>query len=384
MKIKKYIAANIQEGKNRIFEELGEDAIILSTRSINQPDGSGENVVEIVAAVDPNTASANQSSGGIEIFRDKPIDKLPDVDNDDIIQRQLNKLFTEINQLQNQIFELTETVRFKNISALSPNARKLYKILLDSGISENMVLNTIIRLNINDTNVNIYDSIKEAGKIILEKIKFGDHVEKKDEKQIIGFVGSTGSGKTTALIKLAIVCKLVFEGQVLIISADNITIGGADQLQSYSSIAGIQFRSVNSNSELHNIINKEQEYNYIFIDSAGAGQHNYDNIEEVNSILKGVEFNHKYLVMQSNLSKSATKSTLSVFKKWRPTSIILTKIDETLQFGELIEALNTALIPISYFSTGQTIPDDIEHGDKRKLLELLLPELQKRDDDEAK
>lgn len=382
MKIKKYIAANIQEGKNRVIDELGEDAIILSTRTIVNPESS-ESAVEIVAALDTNAQRSDEyCSAKSEAITAKTIDKLPDTDSDDIVQRQLNKLFTEINQVQNQLFELTEIVRFKNISALSPNARNLYKILLDNGLSENMVLNTIIRLNINDGSINLYDSIKEAGKLILERIKFGDVIERKGEKQIIGFVGSTGSGKTSVLIKLAIICKLVFEGRVLIISADNIKIGGADQLQSYASIAGIQFRAVNSNEELRAVINKESEYDYIFIDSAGAGYHNISAIDDVNKIIDNVDFTHKYLVMQANLSKNSIKNTINTFKKWKPTSIILSKIDETIRYGEVVEGISTATIPLSYFSIGQNIPDDIEQAEKRKLLELLLPELQRKEEDE--
>lgn len=382
MKIKKYIAANIQEGKNRVIDELGEDAIILSTRTIVNPESS-ESAVEIVAALDTNAQRSDEySSAKPEAITAKTIDKLPDTDSDDIVQRQLNKLFTEINQVQNQLFELTEIVRFKNISALSPNARNLYKILLDNGLSENMVLNTIIRLNINDGSINLYDSIKDAGKLILERIKFGDVIERKGEKQIIGFVGSTGSGKTSVLIKLAIICKLVFEGRVLIISADNIKIGGADQLQSYASIAGIQFRAVNSNEELLATIKNESEYDYIFIDSAGAGYHNISAIDDVNKIIENVDFTHKYLVMQANLSKNSIKNTINTFKKWKPTSIILSKIDETIRYGEVVEGISTATIPLSYFSIGQNIPDDIEQAEKRKLLELLLPELQRKEEDE--
>jgi len=34
------------------------------------------------------------------------------------------------------------------------------------------------------------------------------------------------------------------------------------------------------------------------------------------------------------------------------------------------------MIPISYFSSGYTIPDDIEQAERKMLMELFLPELQ--------
>jgi len=194
MKIKKYIAANIQEGKNRIFEELGENAVILSVRSIPNSDNIDDMLVEIIAAIEPN-ANSNKSPlkyNSDSIITNAP-EQFPAIDETDNIQHQFNRLFNEVDQLKSQIYELTEIIRFKNISALSPNARKLYKILLDSGISENMSLNTIIRLNINDTNINIREIVRDAGKILLERINFGDVIEKKEKQQIIGFIGSNGS-----------------------------------------------------------------------------------------------------------------------------------------------------------------------------------------------
>lgn len=374
MKIKKYIASNVQEGKDRVFRELGEDAIILSTRTINKLDGSGEGVIEIVAAIDENAAPPTVNPPKISA---KQSDHL---DNSEIGTQSQNfnvdKILNEIQELKSQLFELSEIVRFKNISSLSPVVRRLYRILLDSGITENLALNTIIRLNINDPQINLQEALLSAGKILLEKIQIANGLNKTQSMQTIAFIGSTGSGKTSALVKLAIICKLIFDSNVLIISADNIKIGGSDQLQAYSSIAGIQFRSISSSAEIQSVIQKESGYDFIFIDTAGTGQFNANNIDEINSLLHSVHIDHKFLVLQANLSRSAIITAINMFKKLKPTSIILSKTDETTNYGELVEALNSSAIPISYFSTGQNIPDDIEQAERKKLLELLLPEIQ--------
>ncbi len=374
MKIKKYIASNVQEGKERVFRELGEDAIILSTRTINKLDGSGEGVIEIVAAIDENATPP------IATHSKKQHNTSEHLDSSEIGSQSQNlnseKILNEIQELKSQLFELSEIVRFKNISSLSPVIRRLYRILLDSGITENLALNTIIRLNINEPQININDALFSAGKILLEKIQFGNVLSKSNSMQTVAFVGSTGSGKTSALVKLAIICKLIYDSNVLIISADNIKIGGADQLQAYSSIAGIQFRSISSADEIHNVIIKETGYDFIFVDTAGTCQFNANNIDEINLLLQGVHVDYKFLVLQSNLSRSAIVASLNMFKKLKPTAIILSKTDETTNYGELVEALNSSSIPISYFSTGQNIPDDIEQAERKKLLELLLPEIQ--------
>lgn len=373
MKIKKYIAANIQEGKERVYRELGEDAIVLSTRTINKLDGSGEGVIEIVAAIDENSINRTPVQDSSTNHTRTTLNK-NEIGNNNNHQHS-DHILEEIQGLRLQLSELSEIVRFKNISALAPNLRKLYKLLNDCGISENLTLNTIIRLNIIDTKINLKDYLLEAGKILLEKIQFGDVLQKKTSPQTIVFYGATGSGKTTALIKLAIICKLIYESRILIISADTIKIGGADQLQSYSSIAGIQFRALSSNSELHSTISKETDYDFIFIDTSGTGPFNSNNIIELSNIFANIHIDYRFLVLQANLNRSAINSTIQAFKRLKPTSIILTKIDEMLSYGELIESLYSANIPISYLSNGQNIPDDIEQADRKLLLELLLPDI---------
>ncbi len=374
MKIKKYIAANIQEGKDRVYRELGEDAIILSTRTINKLDGSGGEVIEIVAAIDENAPIHNQPISDKGVYANRiTLDKNEISSNTH--SQESDIILSEIQNLRNDLSSLSEIIRFKNISTLAPNIRKLYKLLSDSGISENLALNTIIRLNINNGSIDLKERLLEAGKLLLDRFQFDNVLEKKSHPQTIAFVGATGSGKTSTLVKLAIICKLIFESRVLIISADTVKIGGADQLQSYASIAGIQFRTLSSKSELLTTLNKEIDFDFIFVDTAGTGPFNSRNIDELYNLLSGVQFDYKYLVLQANLGRTAIHSVIKAFSKLKPSSLIITKLDETLSYGELVEALNSVQIPISYFSNGQNIPDDIEQADKKTFIELLLPEL---------
>lgn len=373
MKIKKYIASNIQEGKDRVYRELGEDAIILSTRTINKLDGSGGGLIEIVAAIDENAPIPFQSTPDNDTYIHTPLDKNEIGSKSNSQESQM--ILSEIQSLRQELSLLSEIIRFKNISALAPNIRRLYKLICESGISDNLALNTIIRLNINNTKVNLTECLLEAGKLLLERFYFDDVLQKKSTTQTVAFFGATGSGKTTTLVKLAIICKLIFESRVLIISADTIKIGGSDQLQSYSSIAGIQFRALSSKTELLNTLSKETEFDFIFVDTAGTGPFNTNNIDELSSLISEVQFDYKYLLLQGNLSRSAINSTIKAFQKLKPTSLIISKLDETLSYGELVESLNSVNLPISYFSNGQNIPDDIEQADRKTLIELLLPEL---------
>jgi flagellar biosynthesis protein FlhF len=375
MKIKKYIASTIQEGKDRVIRELGDDAIILSTRTVNRP-GSGEAaVIEIVAAIDENASpreTVREHSENIPATYEEEISEAnnPTPSNGFDLN---DRVFDEILELKSSIIELTEYIKYKNLSSFSPEIRSLYKMLLDADLSENLSLNTIIRMN-NSPKFKSISPARLAGEILTEKIKFSDSLTKPNEQKIICFFGPTGSGKTTTLVKLAIIAKLILEGQALIICADSVKIGGADQLQAYSSIAGIPYRYAFTNEDLKDAISKEHNADFIFIDTPGAGQFNNSIINEIENLLSGIRLDHKYLTLQSNYSKSALNSCIKMFKRLKPTSIILSKTDEAINYGEMTEALISGNIPISYFSTGQNIPDDIEQAEQDRFISMLLPD----------
>ena len=52
--------------------------------------------------------------------------------------------------------------------------------------------------------------------------------------------------------------------------------------------------------------------------------------------------------------------------------IILTKLDEAISFGVVLSVLRKVDASISYITTGQDVPDDIEIGNGRRIAQMLL------------
>ena len=52
--------------------------------------------------------------------------------------------------------------------------------------------------------------------------------------------------------------------------------------------------------------------------------------------------------------------------------IIFTKLDEAISFGVVFSVLKKVDASLSYITTGQDVPEDIEIGCGRKLAEMLL------------
>jgi flagellar biosynthesis protein FlhF len=71
--------------------------------------------------------------------------------------------------------------------------------------------------------------------------------------------------------------------------------------------------------------------------------------------------------------KSADLSrVVDSFEAFRPQRLIFTKLDETGSFGPILnESVRTGK-PLSFFTTGQRIPEDLEAATKSRVAELIL------------
>ena len=63
---------------------------------------------------------------------------------------------------------------------------------------------------------------------------------------------------------------------------------------------------------------------------------------------------------------------MNKFSKVEPDRIIFTKIDETGSLGMIINLLRDNNYSLSYITTGQSVPDDIERASSEILADLLF------------
>jgi flagellar biosynthesis protein FlhF len=52
--------------------------------------------------------------------------------------------------------------------------------------------------------------------------------------------------------------------------------------------------------------------------------------------------------------------------------VIFTKLDETVSYGTILNVLKSLNRPISFFTTGQNVPNDIEIASRARLAGLLM------------
>ena len=267
-----------------------------------------------------------------------------------------------------------DDVKYKFASSLSDTHAKMYKLLINAGLTEKYSLELLAKVSEIGFVGNARDMFFKARQLLTENILISEPLQSGNKRRVFLFIGPSGSGKTSALVKLAAVCNLVLKSNVLMVTSDNIKVGGADQLRTYASILGIPFKSVSNSADLANLIESESLRDIIFIDTAGKNPFNSDNIQELKFLAQSVKDIHTFLILNANMDIRTLDELFNIYKEVDPKDLILTKIDETKALGSVLSIVHKHKVPLAYCTNGQNVPEDIEPAEREILGKFVLPD----------
>ena len=192
------------------------------------------------------------------------------------------------------------------------------------------------------------------------------------KKKVIMFFGPTGVGKTTTMAKLGAIYALREDHTVSFVTLDNYRIAATEQLKKYAEIMKIPVHAVNDRKEFKQLIDREKS-EIILIDTSGRSHRNELKISEIKSFADLVEYDfEKILCVSANTKKADVMDIFKSFDKISFDSIIITKVDETSHIGNVIDIAERYKKPISYYTVGQEVPNDIVLADPDKLVNLMF------------
>ena len=189
---------------------------------------------------------------------------------------------------------------------------------------------------------------------------------------VVALIGPTGVGKTTTLAKLAANLKLKERHRVGLITLDTYRIAAVDQLKRYADIIGAPLRVVSGADDLREAAQSMSDCDFILIDTAGRSPRDTLKLNELRGILAAVEPDEVHLVLSATASEQCLELAVSRFGEIRTDKIIFTKLDEASNVGVVLNVVRKVNKSLSYFTTGQDVPDDIEEGKGRRLAELIM------------
>ncbi len=190
----------------------------------------------------------------------------------------------------------------------------------------------------------------------------------------IALIGPTGVGKTTTIAKLAANFKLREKKKVGLITIDTYRIAAVDQLRTYANIIGVPLHVIAGPADMPDALAKCAACDVILIDTAGRSQRDDPKLDQLNQYITSADPHEVHLVLSSTCTQSAMFDVIDRFSQIRVDRILFTKLDEAVTFGVLFNVARKVNKRLSYLTTGQEVPHQIEVGRSDRLASLVLGE----------
>ncbi|NKQ41348.1 MAG: flagellar biosynthesis protein FlhF [Sulfurovum sp.] len=288
----------------------------------------------------------------------------------------------EEEELVGEIVELkTQIENMKNLVSPAPASQKyienIKNIMFEKGLGKAWI-DKILKGISEDT---VLEDEQLLLSYILDEIddKLSVKAEDMSQSKMMMLIGSTGVGKTTTVAKLAARYALLLDRplRVALVNLDTFRVGAYEQLEHYAVQMQIEHIKVERVEEFETVLFELEGYDVILIDTAGISPY------DTGKLIKTIEFlqstgKHNIetsLVVSATAKRDDIVDIYEHFSFLDIDSAILTKFDETKKIGELFGFLIENDIPVSYISSGQSVPDDLELASKEKLMDRFMSEL---------
>jgi flagellar biosynthesis protein FlhF len=180
------------------------------------------------------------------------------------------------------------------------------------------------------------------------------------ETRTMAFIGPPGRGKTTSLVKIAMNMGIARRVPVRIYCAGAHCVGAQEQLARFAAILGASFQSCESLESLNLALNGEEWKGLALIDTPGISPGDQAEESELRSFFGSRPEIEKHLVLRADASSADMLRMVSRFSGMTPSRLLFTGTDEAVSVAPMIEALISGGVPATFGGTGQQIPDDIE------------------------
>jgi flagellar biosynthesis protein FlhF len=332
MKLRKFVADDMKDALTQIKRDLGPDAMIVATRPVRR--GLLGQGVEVTAAVDVDEAASKAPT---------PLSLVPkpSVSEADL-ERIMAPVRSELRSLRSHLRSLPQNDSDGLRKELSEMRRSIDGLRDQAPANDNQVaLSTLAARH---------------------QLAFASNA------RLVALVGMTGVGKTTTIAKLAAKSALVERRSVAIVTLDGYRVGGEDQMRAYADLIGVPLH-VATPAELAQLLPRLASFERIFIDTAGRSPRDAGAIRALAEGFAGLDI-EIHLALPAGSSRTAIDACAARMSELRVARLLFTKVDEAERLDEVVRAPARLAAPVTWVTTGQRVPEDIESATPERLLEL--------------
>ena len=418
MQIRTFAGSSIKEALRQVREQLGTDAVILETRQCDDgrhekfevraglhEDGESKDVTPLFPKADqrfgasayrssdptppsmPSTAK-KQTKAKPSTVSDSVTEELkalrrevkrmtlsPQPAADDGTSLQLNELGRHLDQGLSETTDLLRAVlaevRCQSGMGFSPSQARLYSLLTYNGV-EDVLAEEMVR-NLEGFEPDDHQGLRRAlARDLLQRIQLAPPLSRRPGKRVAAFLGPTGVGKTTTIAKIAADATIRFGRKVGLVTLDTYRIAAVEQLAAYGEIMGLELKVARSVEELRKAIASLANCDLILIDSAGRNPKDERALGELGDLLDGHRATDRVLCLAAGTNPRTLAEITRAFAPLDYRELVITKMDECVGHGSILNAHLRTSRPLTYFTTGQRVPEDIEPATAERLVRLIL------------
>jgi flagellar biosynthesis protein FlhF len=364
MRIKSYYARTVEEAVSLARQELGPDAMLVNSRKAPiETRHLGE--YEVVFAAQ----SVEEAAAEVAAAAPAP--------SPDRLAREVAELRTQLEGMRRAL------ARGPAISVWSspaqPEPSDLYGLLVANDVGEALARELAQaaerRAGSGRNRARVEERHLRAALVdeLQERCKVEPTLGRGEGRpSVVAVVGPPGAGKTSTLAKLAVHYGLTARRPTVMLSADSYRIAATEQLRSYAAILGVGFQVVETVGMLAQALEEHRAKDLVLIDTPGLG---FSDMEEGGDLARFLATRpdiDTQLVLTASMKAADLARVIDAYEAFRPQKMIFTRLDETGSFGPILnEAVRTGKA-LSFFSTGQRIPEDLETASRERVAQLLL------------
>ncbi len=393
MRIKSYFAKSVDQAMAQAREELGPEAMLLNTRKApaDQFEGGGYEVIfglaeETPAVVDADSSIAADSGAGVE-------------------SRESEHFTAELGRLHNQIDEIRRLIVRSSRAQLAigrtvPELADVYAHLMSADVEPALSKDIVDRLEASMATDAFFspagpgaantanrwkalrcdpERLEAFVRVELEnRVALAPHLgtgTTSDEQggPVVLLVGPRGAGKTTTLAKLAVSrARSLKERPIRMLSLDVSRATAHLQLQSVAATYKLAFQEVPAAYLLPGLIAEARQRETIFVDTPGYTSADAPAAEAAAAALGECPQLDVHLVVPGYMKARDLRQCIEKYARFRPTKLLVTKMDETYSFGSIFSEAARAGLKLSFAAYGPAIPQDIRPVHSEDLLSIAM------------
>ena len=272
---------------------------------------------------------------------------------------------SELSEMRNMMKEMSSLLENIGQPRFPKIGQSLYQRMRKWEVDDK-VSQQVVKCTIDEYAKSSVQTPEELNKIFfanllkqIKKMKYTPQPSKKENSRVLAFIGPTGVGKTTTIAKLAAMSAVVERKKTALITVDTYRIAAVEQLKTVGEIMNVPVKVIFTPENLQQTVAEMSDQEMIYIDTAGRSHKNETQVRELKEYLENAQADDIFLVLSSTSKYQDLCDILDTYRDINITSIIFTKLDETSNYGPIYNIACKEKYAISYFTTGQNIPDDI-------------------------